>query len=139
MRRSKKPAAPTALNDDLGRALLPPGFEVALEQSEGKGSICAISRVAQDRYGNVTHAEWGVTTPWLDDWLVGPVIAAAKDVAFAVSHGAAVFTLFPTATGFACGPQFVVDGRGQLATARGHPPEWNVSMLARLNLPRTLN
>lgn len=134
MRRFKKTP-----DIQLGGASLPDGFENALEQWRAKGSVCAVSRVAQDQYGNVTHVEWGVTTPSLCDWVVGPAVAAAHDVAQALERGATVFTLFATGSGFACGPHLVVDDRGQLAVAEGHPPEWNVWMLARLNLPPTLN
>lgn len=123
----------------LGSSALPAGFADALEHWRPRGSVCAVSRVAQDCYGNVSHVEWGVTTPSLCDWVVGPVIAAAHEVAHALEHGVTVFTLFPTGSGFARGPHLVVDERGQLAISEGHPPEWNVWMLARLNLPSTLN
>lgn len=118
---------------------LPDEFQAALLESGPRGSICAVSRVAQDCYGNVTHVEWGVTTPWLDDWAAGPTVAQAEEVARSIAMGAQIFTLFPTATGFACGPEVVVDGRGNLVLASCHPPEWNVSMLARLRLPQVLN
>lgn len=135
----KKREGGTIENNGPGGGSLPDGFADALAQWMAKGSVCAVSRVAQDCYGNVSHVEWGVTTPSLYDWVVGPAMAAAHDVAQALDHGVTVFTLFPTGSGFACGPHLVLDDRGQLALSGGHPPEWNIWMLARLNLPPTLN
>ena len=140
MRRFKKKGEEGTPGADWpGGSALPDGFADALERWRARGSVCAVSRVEQDRYGNVSHVEWGVTTPSLCDWEVGPVVAAACEVARALKQGVTVFTLFPTGSGFARGPHLVVDERGQLAISEGHPPEWNVWMLARLNLPSTLN
>ena len=118
----------------LGSSALPAGFADALEHWRPRGSVCAVSRVAQHCYGNVSHVEWGVTTPSLCDWVVEGLNQTAIP-----SNGVTVFTLCPTGSGFARGPHLVVDERGQLAISEGHPPEWNVWMLARLNLPSTLN
>jgi hypothetical protein len=140
MRRFKKTrGVGTTDKKEAGGQSLPDGFADALERWREKGSVCAVSRVARDRHGNVSHVEWGITTPSLYDWVVGPAIATAHDVALALGHGVSVVTLFATGSGFACGPNLVLDERGQLAISEGHSPELNVWMLARLNMPPTLN
>lgn len=129
----------TSIDDDLGGVALPSGFAAALKKGLAKGSICAVSGVSQDMSGDVTHVEWGVTMQRFGDWMVGPVITPSADVVHAIRCGVQIFTLFPTATGFACGPQFVVDDRGRLAMPEGHHPAWSISMLPCLAPSRTLN
>lgn len=128
-----------SIDGDLGDVALPPGFAAAMQKGLAEGSICAVSRVAQDMSGDVTHVEWGITMQRFGDWMVGPVITPAPDVVHAIRCGVQVFTLFPTATGFACGPQFVVDDRGRLAIPEGQHPAWSISMLPCLLPPCTLN
>lgn len=118
---------------------LPPAFQEALVAGHHKGCVCAVSRVAQDRQGVVTHVEWGVTTPWLDDWRAGPQVAPAAEVVHALREGTEVLTLFPTATGFACGPPLILSDAGLLAMTPGGPAEWTLDMLARLNLSKRLH
>jgi hypothetical protein len=117
----------------------PEGFRRVMEERKHNGCVCVVSRVAQDAAGVVTYVEWGIIDKWLCDWLAGPEVAEVSVVLQAVEDGGQVSTLFATPTGFAQGPYVVVDHTRQFALTSGGPAEWNVHMLARLQLARHLH
>ncbi|WP_157603771.1 hypothetical protein [Rhizobacter sp. Root1221] len=117
----------------------PEVFRRVMEEQRHNGCLCVVSRVSQDVEGVVTHVEWGVIDKWLCDWLAGPQVAEVGEVLQAVEDGGRVSTLFATATGFARGPNVAVDHTRQFALERDAPAEWNVHMLARLQLARRLH
>lgn len=122
-----------------GGVALPEGFRRVMEERKHSGCLCVVSRVAQDAEGVVTYVEWGIIDQWLCDWLAGPEVAEVGNVLQAVEEGGRVSTLFATPTGFAQGPNVVVDRTRQFALESGGPAEWNVYMLARLQLARHLH
>lgn len=117
----------------------PEAFRRVMEERGHNGCLCVVSRVSQDVEGVVTHVEWGVIDKWLCDWLAGPQVAEVSDVLQAVEDGGRVSTLFATETGFARGPNVAVDHMRKFALERDGPAEWNVHMLARLQLARRLH